>query len=221
MTSKWVGSNDKSFSQIGLKVGDTVTLGTRRGEYDGTPQGGGNPVPAFYISHVPGEGSGDEPVTPPVGESGEYDSELAWTLGVNAYDNTSASSTKQSATVNGVEVSNLIKFGKGSDASKAVGGSATLHVPAGTSKIGFYAIGWKGKDVPIKLSANGTEITTIIAKANVGATGNPKYTITVTEDDYYEVEMPSSEALDVVIDTYETASLKHRAIVFAIKPVNK
>ena len=30
MTSKWVGSNDKSFSQIGLKVGDTVTLGTRQ-----------------------------------------------------------------------------------------------------------------------------------------------------------------------------------------------
>ena len=74
MTNGWVGSNDKSFSQIGLKVGDTVTLGTLRGEYNGTPQGGGNKVPAFYISHVPGtggdnggNGEGGE-VTPPTGE---------------------------------------------------------------------------------------------------------------------------------------------------------
>ena len=58
MTSKWVGSNDKSFSKIGLKVGDTVTLGTLRGSYQGTPQGGGNKVPAFYISHVSGAGDG-------------------------------------------------------------------------------------------------------------------------------------------------------------------
>ena len=59
MTSKWVGSNDKSFSQLGLKVGDTVTLGTLRGEYNGTPQGGGNKIPAYYISHVAGEGGND------------------------------------------------------------------------------------------------------------------------------------------------------------------
>ena len=71
MTSKWVGSNDKSFSQIGLKVGDTVTLGSKRTSYQGTPQGGGNPVPAFYISHVPGEGT-EEPVTPPVTGEGMW-----------------------------------------------------------------------------------------------------------------------------------------------------
>ena len=59
MTSKWVGSNDKSFSQLGLKVGDTVTLGTLRSEYNGTPQGGGNKIPAYYISHVKGEGGND------------------------------------------------------------------------------------------------------------------------------------------------------------------
>ena len=59
MTSKWVGSNDKSFSQIGLKVGDVVTLGTLRSDYQGTPQGGGSNIPAYYISHVAGEG-GDE-----------------------------------------------------------------------------------------------------------------------------------------------------------------
>ena len=55
MTNGWVGSNDKSFSAIGLKVGDIVTLGTLRGSHNGTPQGGGNTVPAYYISHVEGE----------------------------------------------------------------------------------------------------------------------------------------------------------------------
>lgn len=79
MTNGWVGSNDKSFSKIGLKVGDTVTLGTLRGAHNDTPQGGGKEVPAFYISHVSGEGGnegGDNPggeVTPPEGgdEGGE------------------------------------------------------------------------------------------------------------------------------------------------------
>lgn len=55
MTNGWVGSNDKSFASIGLKVGDIVTLGTLRGVYNDVPQGGGNTVPAFYISHVEGE----------------------------------------------------------------------------------------------------------------------------------------------------------------------
>ena len=52
MTSEWVGYNDKSFSKLGLKVGDVVTLGTLRGSYKETPQGGGNKVPAFFISRV-------------------------------------------------------------------------------------------------------------------------------------------------------------------------
>lgn len=51
MTNGWVGENDKSFAEIGLKVGDVVTLGTLRGEYNGTAQGGGNDYPAYYISH--------------------------------------------------------------------------------------------------------------------------------------------------------------------------
>lgn len=66
MTNGWVGSNDKSFAEIGLKEGDTVTLGTLRGEYNGTPQGGGNKIPAYYISHTAGSGSGS-------GGSGEGD----------------------------------------------------------------------------------------------------------------------------------------------------
>ena len=64
LTNGWVGSNNKSFESIGLKVGDIVTLGTLRGSYNGQPQGGGSKVPAYYISHVAGDGGnegGEEP----------------------------------------------------------------------------------------------------------------------------------------------------------------
>lgn len=50
-----VEKNDKSFSSLGLKVGDTVTLNTLRTSYNGTPQGGGSSNPAYYVSHVEGE----------------------------------------------------------------------------------------------------------------------------------------------------------------------
>lgn len=53
MTNGWVGENDESFAAIGLKVGDEVTLGTLRSEYNGNAQGGGSDVPAYYISHTP------------------------------------------------------------------------------------------------------------------------------------------------------------------------
>lgn len=213
MTSKWVGSNDKSFSQIGLKVGDTVTLGTLRGSYNGQPQGGGNPVPAFYISHVPGEGG--EVVTPPAGEAGEYDPQgVTWTLGTNAYDNTLSGDNKQTATVNGVQVSNLLKLGT----SKKVG-DATLHVPTGTAKIGFYCVAWKDKTAKVKFSVSGTEIKTISPAANVGATGNAPYTaLNVADSDYFEVELPSG-ATDIKVETLEASN--GRVLFIGLKAITE
>lgn len=202
MTSKWVGSNDQSFSQIGLKVGDIVTLGTLRSSYNGTPQGGGNPVPAFYISHVAGEGGNEgeeDPVTPPAGGEGQYESNITWTLGTNAYDNTSSGSNAQSAVVNGVTVNNLLKIGTGSKV-----GDATLHIPAGTTKLGFYCVAWKGKKAEVKFSVGGTEIATINPAANVGATGNAPYKeLNVAESDYYEIEISATEATDVKVETLD------------------
>jgi hypothetical protein len=205
MTSKWVGSNDQSFSQIGLKVGDIVTLGTLRSSYNGTPQGGGNPVPAFYISHVAGEGGNEgeeDPVTPPAGGEGQYESNITWTLGTNAYDNTSSSTNAQSAVVNGVTVSNLLKIGTGSKV-----GNATLHIPAGTTKLGFYCVAWKGKKADVKFSVGGTEIKTINPAANVGATGNAPYKeLNVAESDYYEIEISATEATDVKVETLDPSN---------------
>lgn len=216
MTSKWVGSNDKSFSQLGLKVGDTVTLGTLRGEYNGTPQGGGSKIPAYYISHVAGEGgddagdSGDDNT----GEAGEYDPQgITWTLGEKAYDKTSGNNA-QTGTVNGVAVNDMLKLGTGS-----LTGNATLHIPAGTKKVGFYLIAWKDKTATVKASVDGKEVASITPKANAGATGNPPYTITVTSDDYYEIEVNASEAIDVKVETTDKAN--GRVIFIGLKAITE
>ena len=67
LTSEWQadGQNDKSFSELGLKEGDVLTLAGTRDVYNDEPQIGG---PAYYISHEEGQGGGDEPDDPTVKE---------------------------------------------------------------------------------------------------------------------------------------------------------
>ena len=215
LTNGWVGYNDKSFDSIGLKVGDTVTLGTLRGSHNGNPQGGGSQVPAYYISHEAGEGGSEEGGNDNPGEAGEYEPQgVTWTLGEKAYDNTSGNNA-QTGTVNGVSVSNMLKLGTGS-----LVGDATLHVAAGTSKIGFYCVAWKGKTAQVKFSAGGTEVTTIEPSANAGATGNPPYaSITVTNSDYYEVTLPSKDVTDIKVETLDPSN--GRVIFIGLKAITE
>lgn len=50
LTQTKVASNDKSFSKIGLKAGDVLTLMGTRAAYNSVAQVGG---PAYYVSHIP------------------------------------------------------------------------------------------------------------------------------------------------------------------------
>ena len=215
LTNGWVGYNDKSFDSIGLKVGDTVTLGTLRGSHNGNPQGGGSQVPAYYISHEAGEGGSEEGGNDNPGEAGEYEPQgVTWTLGEKAYDETSGNNA-QNGTVNGVSVNNMLKLGTGS----AVG-NATLHVAAGTSKIGFYCVAWKGKNAQVKFSVDGTEVTTIEPSSNAGATGNPPYaSITVSSSDYYEVTLPSKNVTDIKVETLDPSN--GRVIFIGFKAITE
>lgn len=148
-------------------------------------------VDAYIVSCEGGE-------QPEPGEAGEYDPQgITWTLGTNAYDNTSSGNSKQTATVNGVAVANLLKLGKGSEA-----GDATIHIPAGTSKVGFYAMSWKNTPAEVKITMGGNSMT-INPPANPGATGNPPYTITLASDgsDYFEIAVPTLDAIDVKVET--------------------
>ena len=159
---------------------------------------------------TPPADGGDDPVTPPAGEAGEYEPNITWTLGTNAYDNTSTGTNAQSATVNGVAVKNLLKIGTGSKV-----GDATLHVPSGSTKLGFYCVAWNGKKAQVKLSAGGSEITTINPAANVGATGNAPYAaLNVADSDYFEVQLPAG-ATDIKVETLDPSN--GRALFVGLK----
>ena len=167
---------------------------------------------------TPPAGGGDDNggnVTPPAGDENGYEPQgVTWTLGSNAYDNTSTGTNTQTATVNGVAVSNLLKLGTSSKV-----GNATLHVASGTTKIGFYCVAWKGKKAQVKFSVDGTEITTINPAANDGATGNAPYTaLNVAASDYYEVTLPAGTT-DIKVETLDTSN--GRALFVGLKAITE
>ncbi len=148
------------------------------------------------------------------GTAGEYDPQgITWTLGTNAFDNTSEPAYNvQTATVNGVKVNNLLKLGTGDKV-----GDATLHIPAGTKKVGAYIVSWRGKQATLKFSIGGAEVTTLNPAANEGATGSPEYTLTVSSTDYYEIEVNATEATDMKVET--TVAAKGRVLFIGLKAI--
>ena len=189
---------DNSKSEWGSKIqnGGKVTIYGKYLYYENKSQH--EVVDAYIVSFTPGEGGDNPGGDNPGGEAGQYDPQgITWTLGTNAYDNTSSSNSAQSAVVNGVSVSNLLKLGKGTAT-----GDATIHIPAGTKKVGFYALSWKAKPAELKITM-GSNSVSVNPPANDGATGNPPYTITLASDgsDYFELDVPTSEAVDVKVET--------------------
>ncbi len=175
--------------------------------YGGAGTGGGNEGGNEGGGNTGGDEGGN------TGADGGYEpSGITWTLGTNAYDTTSESYNKQSAKVNGTDVENLLKLG----ASKAVG-TATIHVPAGTKKLGAYIVSWKNKKGTLKFSAGGTELKTLTPAANEGATGNAPYTLTLADSDYYEIDVNATAAMDVKVETTDTAN--GRVIIIGLKAI--
>ena len=162
LTNGWVGYNDKSFDSIGLKVGDTVTLGSLRGSYNGEPQGGGSKVPAYYISHVPGEGGGE--VTPPAGGD---DGEGAWSYTFANGDLGSSTVTLNGLSWNfvmndadylGFDSSNGrgLQMGKKADPASSITLS-TEGIEGTVTKIVVNSAGASGTDAVISVKVGGNE----------------------------------------------------------------
>lgn len=139
----------------------------------------------------------------------DYSSNVKWTLGDNAYDNTTSGQNAQSGVVNGVNVDNMLKIGTSSKVGKA-----TLTLPAGTKKVSFYAVAWKGKAATVVATADSKEVAKWDVSANDGATGNPPYTITVTDADKYSHSFETALAADTQVEI--TTSKAARVIFFAI-----
>ena len=144
-----------------------------------------------------------------VGETTETIVDLTWTLGSNAYDNSSTGTSKQSANINGVSYTKLLKLGSSKNA-----GSATITIPAGTTKITYSAVAWKGANCTLQFTVGGTKYTQKIA-ANVGATGNPTYTITSTSSDNYELAVSAAAATTVTV----TTTTNVRALIWDLNAV--
>ena len=195
-----------------VKDGGTITILGKYLFYESKSQH--EVVDAYIVSFTPGEGGDNPGGDNPGGEAGQYDPQgITWTLGTNAYDNTSSGTSNQTAVVNGVSVSNLLKLGKGS-----AGGDATIHIPAGTKKVGFYALSWKAKPAELKITMGGNS-ESVNPPANDGASGNPPYTITLASDgsDYFELDVPTTDAVDVKVETTDPSA--GRVLIIGLKAI--
>lgn len=132
----------------------------------------------------------------------DFSSSVEWTLGTNAFT--------EKATINDVKDVPVLKLGTSKKA-----GSATLKIPAGTTKVSFYGVAWKGKDATIKASVGETQVAAQKLVANIDATGKEPYTLTVEDSDKYTITLPAK--LETETEVTVTTTTNARAILFAIK----
>lgn len=132
----------------------------------------------------------------------DFSSSVEWTLGTNAFS--------EKATVNGVADVPVLKIGSSKKA-----GTATLKIPAGTTKVSFYGVAWKGKTATIKASVGETQVATQALAANEGAANTAPYKLTVEDTDKYTITLPAK--LEADTDVTVTTTTKARAILFAIR----
>lgn len=105
-----------------------------------------------------------------------------------------------------------VKFGTASAA-----GSATVTLPAGTKRVGFYATGWKGKDAELQIKVGDTVLRTLNAIQNDGATSSSPFALVEISENvhYFEVVLDAPLAAETVVTMASTAS-GYRAVVFGI-----
>ena len=49
------------------------------------------------------------------------------------------------------------------------------------------------------LEFSGADVENVYVRGNAGASGNPEYTIEVTGNDYYEIELNTTSAFDLTV----------------------
>jgi len=205
-------SGTDMLTTLGIKVGDIITVVGPKGSYKGSAQ----MINGYYVSHEEGTAGGDEPGGDEPGgdepgtELGEFDTNVTYTLGTSSYDDGVINVTLGEKTYDSVFT---LKFGT----SKKYG-DATITLPAGTKKVSYYAIAWKGNPATLKFTVGENESTQDIA-ANDGATSNSPYTATVTASDKYEITFDTALAADttVKVETCAGTNTGYRAIIFGIQ----
>ena len=156
----------------------------------------------------------ENPITEPEPTPGEtlahpLTSNIEWTLGTKAYSD--------KATINGNADVSVLKLG-----TSELTGDATVVIPAGTTKVGFYGVAWKNKKGTLTASSDvaGGKFYEMNLVSNDGATSTAPYTMTVSDEaDYYELDVvallgsPCPMDLPVTLSTVENAT---RVILFGL-----
>lgn len=189
-----------AIENIGLKVGDVLTVIGKRGEFNGSAQ----MVNGYYVSH---EAGSVDPEPEPGDNS--YSIDLSYKLGANAFDD-------GVATINGQKDVKVLKIGTSTKV-----GDITITIPAGSKRAVFYAVAWKGKATTLEFSTGGVTTGSIDIKANDGAINNTPYTLTVSdkvkEGDKYEVVVPEALPTDMDFKITTASGKATRAIIFGLK----
>ena len=191
------GGEKKKFQELvekyGIANGGTITIKANRGSYNDKDEA----VNAYFVSYKPGEG-GDEPGG---GEAtGVFSSNVTWTA------DGSTSSYDQTANVNGTNDVAVLKLGTGSKY-----GSSTLTLPAGSTSMSFYAVAWNNAAADLVFKVDGKEVKKVSPAPNSGLKGNPTYTISVSDSDFYTINFESATTT-VTVET----SGGYRAALFGI-----
>ena len=130
-----VGANDKSFADLGLAVGDKITIVGVRQEFNGTPQLGSNNLACYFVSKEEGGdptpgGNGSGTLADPYTPKGAIDAvkDLKWT------------SNSDYETTGDVYVKGKISRIKGTYTEGGTYGNASFYISAdGTETDEFYA----------------------------------------------------------------------------------
>ena len=133
-------------------------------------------------------------------------SSISWTF------NNDDKSYELTATINNKETIDILKLGTSSNQ-----GTATLTIPAGTKKIGFYAIAWKGEECPRTFTING-RTQTVNPSACEGLSGTDNFQLEITDDDYYTLDINAETELDVAVSS-ENKRGSCRGAIFGINQI--
>ena len=196
-------NDDGSYVITNVSVTKSIQYDTQFNSYGSYPE-----VKGVYPSLVDAKAATERPAPevpdqPEVPVDGDFASNVEWTLGEKAYS--------EKATINGEANVSVLKLG-----TSSVVGTATFTIPAGTSKISFYGVAWNGKTGKLTVSVPSNDDVNLTLKSNTGAANNTPYTMTVTSDDYYEIELatPCTQETTVSLSTVSGAT---RVILFGIK----
>ena len=201
------GAGDGTFTILNTSVNKYIQYSTSYNSYGSYASAQNNSIlPSLYEYDGEAYGSDDNPGggDEPGGETGAFTSNVEWELGTNSYT--------QAAFVNGgSDEVTVLKLGTAKSA-----GSATVTLPAGTSKLSFYAVSWKGNAANLVINdASGNELYSVTPAANDGATGNPTYAISVSDSDFYTYNLGSALTSAKTV-TITTSGSKYRVILFGI-----